>query len=79
VIIDDDWASLGSANFDERSFRLNDEITMHVFDAGFAAEQIGFFEKDKSRARPVSLAAWERRPLHLKLSDWFWSWFRSQF
>jgi cardiolipin synthase len=79
VIIDDDWASLGSANFDERSFRLNDEINVHVFDRGFVAEQIRVFEEDKSRARPVSLAAWKGRPLHIKLSDWFWSWFRSQF
>jgi cardiolipin synthase len=79
VIIDEDWTSLGSANFDERSFRLNDEINVHVFDRGFAAEQIRIFDEDKSRARPVSLAAWERRPLHIKASDWFWSLFRSQF
>jgi cardiolipin synthase A/B len=78
VIVDEDWASLGSANFDERSFRLNDEINIHVFDRDFAAEQIRIFEEDKSRARTVSLAAWERRPLHIKVSDWFWSLFRSQ-
>jgi cardiolipin synthase len=79
VIVDDDWASLGSANFDERSFRLNDEINIHVFDRDFAGEQIRNFEEDKARARPVTLAAWKRRPLNIKLSDWFWSLFRSQF
>jgi cardiolipin synthase len=79
MIVDDSWATLGSANFDERSFRLNDEVNVNVYDRSFVGEQIAMFEADKSRARAVTLADWQRRPLKLKLSDWFWSHFRSQF
>lgn len=55
IIIDDSWTSIGSANFDERSFRLNDEANLNVYDIGFAKEQIAVFEADRARSRQVSL------------------------
>jgi cardiolipin synthase len=79
VTVDEAWATLGSANFDERSFRLNDETNVNVYDASFVREQASLFEADKRRARAVSLADWQRRPLSIKVSDWFWSNFRTQF
>jgi cardiolipin synthase len=79
VIVDDAWATLGTANLDERSFRFNDETNINVYDKGFVEEQIALFEADKLLARAVSLEEWQRRPLQIKLSDWFWSHFRSQF
>lgn len=60
VIIDTCWASVGSANFDERSFRLNDEANLNVYDADFVAGQIAIFEADCARARPVTLADLDR-------------------
>src|SRR5512133_3458107 len=39
LIVDDRWTSVGSANFDNRSFRLNDEVNLNVYDADFAREQ----------------------------------------
>jgi cardiolipin synthase len=46
MIVDGLLASVGSTNFDNRSFRLNDEATMNVFDRGFASEQAAIFELD---------------------------------
>ncbi|WP_170207136.1 phospholipase D-like domain-containing protein [Roseinatronobacter monicus] len=60
IIVDDCWASVGSANFDERSFRLNDEANLNVYDAGFVAEQIRIFETDCAVAPLVSEADLDR-------------------
>ena len=79
VIVDENWATLGSANFDERSFRLNDETNVNVYDRGFVLQQIALFELDRSQSRPVTLAQWQGRPIRVKISDWFWSRFRSYF
>ncbi len=62
LIVDDLWVSVGSANFDNRSLRINDEANLNVLDAEFAAEQIRMFEDDKVRSRPVPLEEWRRRP-----------------
>lgn len=55
IIIDDCWASIGSANFDERSFRLNDEANLNVHDHAFVAEQIRIFNADCMLSRPAKL------------------------
>ncbi|MGH8712469.1 MAG: phospholipase D-like domain-containing protein [Casimicrobiaceae bacterium] len=55
--------SVGSTNFDDRSFRLNDEASLNVYDAAFAAHQIEVFERDLKASRRISLDEWRRRPL----------------
>jgi cardiolipin synthase len=55
--------SVGSTNFDERSFRLNDEASLNVFDAAFAAHQVEVFERDLKSSRRISVAEWRDRPL----------------
>jgi cardiolipin synthase len=67
MIVDDCWSSVGSANFDNRSLRLNEEANLNVLDKGFAARQTRIFEEDKSHSRRVTLADWRRRPLEEKL------------
>ncbi len=62
VVVDEIWTSVGSTNFDNRSFRLNDEANLNVLDAGFAAGQARVFEQDKTMARQVTLEDWRRRP-----------------
>ncbi|MGH7579120.1 MAG: phospholipase D-like domain-containing protein [Gemmatimonadales bacterium] len=62
VVVDEVWTSVGSTNFDNRSFRLNDEANLNVLDAEFAAGQARVFEEDKARARRVTLEEWRRRP-----------------
>jgi cardiolipin synthase len=58
MIVDDLWVSVGSTNFDSRSFRLNDEANLNVLDAEFAREQLRVFEEDKKKSRRVT---WEMR------------------
>jgi cardiolipin synthase len=67
LIVDSLLVSVGSTNFDNRSFSLNDEANLNVLDAGFAREQQAVFEDDWRHARPVSLAGWEQRPATEKL------------
>ena len=54
--------SVGSTNFDNRSFRLNDEANLNIYDEGFAAAQTAQFEADLKQSRQLTLAAWRDRP-----------------
>jgi cardiolipin synthase len=69
MIIDDLWTSVGSTNFDNRSFRLNDEANLNVYDADFARDQVQAFERDKERSRRVSLEEWNQRPWSERLKE----------
>lgn len=69
VTVDQYWTSVGSANFDNRSFRLNDEANLNVFSEAVAHEQRRQFEQDLSLARPMSLKSWRRRPLRRRLQE----------
>jgi cardiolipin synthase A/B len=77
-IIDDWWLSVGSTNFDNRSFRLNDEANLNVYDAAFAAEQIRQFDADLSVSTPITYPQWRRRPLRQRLFEAGADLFRSQ-
>jgi cardiolipin synthase len=70
MVIDDIWSSVGSTNFDDRSFRLNDEANLNVLDADFGAQQARVFLDDRARSRQVTLAEWERRPLRERVQEW---------
>ena len=67
MIVDDCWSSVGSANLDNRSLRLNEEANLNVLDEGFAATHTKIFEEDKSNSRSVTLADWRSRPLEEKI------------
>ena len=69
LIVDELWVSVGSTNFDNRSFRLNDEANLNVYDAAFAAEQIGVFEIDRSVSRLMTADNFRRRSLAGKVFD----------
>ena len=56
MIVDDCWVSAGSANFENRSFRLNYEANLNVHDRDFAAQHVGIFEEDKSRSEEITHA-----------------------
>ncbi|WP_246160100.1 phospholipase D-like domain-containing protein [Aureimonas fodinaquatilis] len=78
LIVDEWWTTIGSTNFDERSFRLNDESNLNVYDGVFAKTQIDLFEADLSLSRQVTLEEWQNRPVWEKTKDWVWSWLRTQ-
>jgi cardiolipin synthase len=66
MIVDSLLVSVGSTNFDTRSFKLNDEANLNVFDARFAREQTVNFENDLRQSRQITLDEWEHRPLRQK-------------
>jgi cardiolipin synthase len=78
MVIDDRWVSVGSANFDNRSFRLNDEANLNVLDEKFAAEQAEIFEQDKRHSRQVTLEEWRHRPWPEKFVEFLAGQLRSQ-
>jgi cardiolipin synthase len=63
LVVDSLLVSVGSTNFDNRSFTLNDEANLNVLDTGLARQMESVFEDDWQRARPISLGQWENRPL----------------
>ena len=69
MIVDQLLVSVGSTNFDNRSFRLNDEANLNVYDAAFAERQTAVFEQDLTHARRVTVQAWEERPFTEQLKE----------
>lgn len=69
LIVDGLMVSVGSTNFDTRSFRLNDEANLNIYAADFARRQIEVFNADLSQSRQISLNAWQRRPLAEKFLE----------
>ena len=69
MIIDGLLVSVGSTNFDNRSFRLNDEATLNIFDAEFAKAQTVIFEADLGNSRRITFAEWSERPLREKIGE----------
>ena len=78
LVVDGLWVSVGSTNFDERSFRLNDEANLNVYNREFAAQQEVIFEQDLKRARRITLQEWQDRPVREKAWEHFWALFGSQ-
>ena len=69
LIVDRLMVSVGSTNFDNRSFRLNDEANLNVYDADFATRVTAVFEDDLKRARRITFEAWKHRPWQEKLLE----------
>ncbi|MEO5660814.1 MAG: phospholipase D-like domain-containing protein [Polaromonas sp.] len=69
MIVDNLLVSVGSTNFDNRSFRLNDEANLNIYDTAFAQRQTRIFEVDLRNARQVTHEEWLNRPLKEKLME----------
>jgi cardiolipin synthase A/B len=69
MIVDGLMASVGSTNFDVRSFRLNDEANLNIYDTAFASRQTRVFEADLKLSRRITLEAWKTRPLTDRLHE----------
>lgn len=61
MVVDGTWTSVGSANFDDRSFRLNDEANLNIFSRELAREQIGYIEADIAECKRMVSRRWARR------------------
>ena len=63
LIADDLLVSVGSTNFDDRSFRLNDEASLNILDEQFARKQVQIFERDLRVSKRMTFEQWQSRPL----------------
>ncbi len=79
MIVDDTWVSVGSTNFDSRSFRLNDEANLNIYNRDFALEQIEIFESDLKKSTQITYADWKNRPWQEKVYEHTMALMRSQF
>lgn len=72
TIVDGAWTIVGSTNFGNRSFELNDEISVAIASSDVAARLTEDFETDLRRSRRLTLAAWRQRPFLDKVRERFW-------
>lgn len=63
LVIDQLWSVVGSTNFDNRSFGLNDEVNLAVRDEALAARLLADFSNDLAVSREISYGEWQGRPL----------------
>lgn len=68
ALIDDSLSIIGTANFDNRSFRLNFEITAAVMDGEFANQVAQMFEHDFARSRLMQPGAYLEKPVWFRLA-----------
>jgi cardiolipin synthase len=79
MMIDGEMSIIGSANFDNRSLELNDELNVAVFDRALARRLLDDFERDLTKSTRLDLEMWRSRPLPDKARDWLWSYFGEVF
>ena len=71
LIVDHELVSVGSTNFDPRSFRLNDEANLNIYDHDFAQAMTEVFETDLEQSKPYSYELWRQRPWQQKMAEKF--------
>jgi cardiolipin synthase len=69
MVVDGVWATVGSTNFDNRSFALNAELNAVFYDAEVAGQLERVFMADLARAHQISYAEWKGRPLWQRLLE----------
>jgi cardiolipin synthase len=67
ALVDHDVSTVGTANFDNRSFRLNFEVTAVIVDRAFAAEMEAMFERDFAHAEVIDPAELDKKPFWWRL------------
>lgn len=71
ALIDGVWATVGSTNLDWRSFLHNYELNAVVLGADFGQQVQAMFDKDLAASETITLEQWKRRPLDLRVKEWF--------
>jgi cardiolipin synthase len=75
LVVDGAWSMFGSANFDNRSLELNDELNVAVSDRDLARRFTEDLEQDLRVSSRLELATWRQRGLLEKAREMFWSYF----
>ncbi|MGF6959320.1 cardiolipin synthase [Paraburkholderia youngii] len=71
LVVDEYLVSVGSTNFDNRSFKLNDEANLNIYDRAFARQQTAAFNDDIAKSKRITLEAWTRRSFTEKVVEKF--------
>ncbi len=79
MMIDGALSVVGSANFDNRSMELNDELNVAVFNPAFASRLLADFDRDITQSKRIEVDGWRSRPLHIRGRERVWSWFGEVF
>ena len=79
IVVDGTLSVFGSANLDNRSLELNDELNVAVFDPALANRLLQDFERDLQKSARIDLDAWRSRPLHISGREKLWSLFGEVF
>jgi cardiolipin synthase len=79
LVVDGVLSIAGSANFDNRSFELNDELNVAVFDRTLATRLRSDFERDILQSKKLELSEWRARPAHIRIREKAWSLFGEVF
>jgi len=79
MTVDDTFSVIGSANFDNRSLELNDELNVAVFDPSLTARLRADFESDLTKSKKLQLEQWRSRPFPVKARDWVLGYFGEVF
>jgi cardiolipin synthase len=69
LIIDGAWSVVGSTNFDNRSFGINDEVNLAVRDERLADRLEQDFLRDLAHSREITLETWRKRPVFERVPE----------
>jgi cardiolipin synthase len=72
IVVDGVWSSIGSTNFDWRSFVHTNEISVCVIDRAFARSMSDMFDADLADSKEITLAEWKKRGIRERLKEWLW-------
>lgn len=78
MVVDGIWTTVGSSNFDDRSFRLNDEVNVNIYDPGVAAKMEQMFFEDLARSEEMSPLSWRKRPWLDRIKERIGGWLKPQ-
>ena len=71
MVVDGVWATIGSTNMDNRSFALNEELNLTVYDAALARRLEQIFTEDLRYARKITYEEWDKRPWRERFFELF--------
>ena len=72
IVVDGVWSSIGSTNFDWRSFVHNNEISVCVIGEDFAGQMTNMFNTDLADSKEITLATWKKRGFRQRFKEWMW-------
>jgi cardiolipin synthase len=69
LVVDGVWSVVGSTNFDNRSFGINEEVNLAALDEGLAGRILQDFQADLAQSRRITYDEWRRRPLPERMHE----------